>query len=40
MAAKTICPISREQFTKDAKTMEVVINGITMSLPAKQFSTG
>ena len=40
MAAKTICPITREQFKEQAKTMDVVINGIPMAAAAKEFSTG
>jgi hypothetical protein len=39
MAAKTVCPITRAQF-KQAKPVEVVINGIPMTGEVKEFSTG
>ena len=38
--AKTTCPISREEFQKQAKFVEVVINGIPMVAEVKEFSTG
>lgn len=40
MAAKTTCPITRQQFSENAKPVEVVINGIPMSAEVKEFSTG
>ena len=40
MAAKTICPITREQFKTQAKAMKVVINDVPMVAQAKEFSTG
>ena len=39
MASKTTCPITRAQF-KQAKPVEVVINGVPMSAEVKEFSTG
>ena len=40
MAAKTTCPINREQFSQSARPVEVVINGVPMSAEVKEFSTG
>ena len=40
MAAKTTCPITREQFRGDAKPLEVVINGVPLVAEVKEFSTG
>ena len=40
MAAKTTCPITRPQFTQNAKPIEVVVNGIPMTAEVKEFSTG
>ena len=40
MAAKSTCPVSRAQFTKDAKPVEVIVNGIPMTAEVKEFSTG
>ncbi|MBM3993589.1 MAG: hypothetical protein FJ303_05475 [Planctomycetes bacterium] len=40
MAAKTTCPITRAEFMKDAKPVEVVINGQTMTAEPREFSTG
>ena len=40
MPPKTVCPISRQQFTADAKPLEIVINGESMKIPVKEFSTG
>ena len=40
MPPKTVCPITREQFTKDAKPVEVIINGQTLTAAVKHFSTG
>lgn len=37
---KTVCTISREEFRKAAKPLEVTINGQTMVADAKEFSTG
>ena len=37
---KTSCPISREQFQAEAKSVEVVINGVPMIAEVKEFSTG
>ena len=40
MAVKTTCPVTREQFTKHAKPVEVKINDIPLSAGVKHFSTG
>ena len=40
MAVKTTCPISYKQFKDNAKPLDVVINGVTMQAPVKEFSTG
>ncbi len=40
MAAKTTCPVTREQFRKDAKPVEVVVNGVPLLAEVKEFSTG
>lgn len=40
MAAKTTCPISRQQFNDQAKGVEIVINGIPMTAEVKNFQTG
>ena len=40
MAAKTVCPITRKQFTAGAQPVEVVINGQSLLAPVKEFSTG
>ncbi len=40
MAKKTTCPITRAQFREGARPVEIVINGQTMTVPVKVFSTG
>jgi hypothetical protein len=40
MAAKTICPVTRQQFKKDAKQIEVVIDGQKLIADPREFSTG
>jgi hypothetical protein len=40
MAAKTTCPITRQQFKEKAKSIEVVIDGNKMIAAAREFSTG
>jgi hypothetical protein len=40
MPPKTVCPISRPDFTEHAKPLEIIINGETMHVPVKEFSTG
>lgn len=40
MAVKTTCPISHKQFKDNAKPLDVVINGVQMHAPVKEFSTG
>ena len=37
---KTVCPVSREQFQAEAKTVEVTINGQPVMAEVKEFSTG
>jgi len=37
---QTECPISRSQFLAEAKSVEVVINGVPMVAEVKEFSTG
>jgi hypothetical protein len=38
--AKTNCPITRAEFTENAKAVEVVINGVPLMAEVKEFSTG
>ena len=40
MAKKTTCPISRAQFRKEARAVEITINGIPMRAEVKEFKTG
>jgi hypothetical protein len=40
MPPKTVCPINRDQFTDQAKPLEIIINGEKMHVPVKEFSTG
>jgi hypothetical protein len=40
MAKKTTCPISREQFRGKAAPVKVVIDGVELEAPVKEFSTG
>jgi hypothetical protein len=37
---KTECPISRREFLAQAKSVEVVINGVPTLAQVKEFSTG
>ncbi len=37
--AKT-CPVTKEEFRKHAKPIEVVINGVPLVADVKEFSTG
>lgn len=37
---KTKCPIERAQFSNDAKSVEMLINGTKVMADPKQFSTG
>jgi len=37
---KTVCPVTREQFRSDAEPIELVLNGKTLRVPVKEFSTG
>ena len=39
MAKKTVCPITRDQFSA-AKPVSVVVNGVELTAPPKEFSTG
>ena len=38
--AKTNCPVTRAEFLKDAKAVEITINGIPLMAEVKEFSTG
>ncbi|HEX3997591.1 MAG TPA: hypothetical protein VHX65_03465 [Pirellulales bacterium] len=38
--AKTTCPINRAEFHKDAKQVELTINGVPMIAEVREFSTG
>jgi hypothetical protein len=40
MAAKTVCPVSREDFEKLAKPVEIIIDGQKMQGMNREFSTG
>jgi hypothetical protein len=40
MAAKTICPLTHQEFKEHAKPIEVIINGTPLQAPVKEFSTG
>jgi hypothetical protein len=40
MAAKTVCPVTRQQFKDNAKPIEVVIDGQKMIAEPREFSTG
>jgi hypothetical protein len=40
MFAKTECPVSREQFVANAKSVQVTIGGVPMLATVKQFQTG
>ena len=37
---KTVCPVTREQFLANAKSIQVVINGVPMTAEVKEFSSG
>lgn len=38
--SKMPCPVERKRFMGRAKAVRVVINGVKMTAPPKQFSTG
>ena len=40
MASKTVCPVTRAQFTTKAEPLKVVINGQELLADVKEFSTG
>ena len=40
MASKTLCPVTRVQFTEKAEALKVVINGQELLADPKEFSTG
>jgi hypothetical protein len=40
MAAKTQCPISREDFLAKAQPVKVELNGFPMTAEPREFSTG
>lgn len=37
---KTVCPLTREEFKEKAKPVEITINGVAMTAPPREFSTG
>lgn len=37
---KTVCPITRTQFREKAQPIELTINGKSVRVPVKEFSTG
>jgi len=37
---KTVCPVTKREFTENAEGLKVTINGKELLAPAKQFSTG
>ena len=40
MASKTVCSVTRAQFTSKAEPLKVVINGQELIADGKEFSTG
>ncbi len=38
--ARSACPVTRAEFLRDAKPVEVTINGIPLTADVKEFSTG
>ena len=38
--SKTVCPVSRAEFVTQAKGLQVSIDGQTVLVPVKEFSTG
>ena len=40
VARKTTCPITKEEFEKNAKPIALVIEGITRAVTPREFSTG
>ena len=38
--ARSLCPVTRDQFRKDAQAVEILINGVPMTADVKEFSTG
>jgi hypothetical protein len=40
MAKKTSCPITRDQFRANAKAVQITLNGQSLNVPVKFFSTG
>ncbi len=37
---KTICPLTRVEFMEKAKPVNITIDGVAMTAPAREFSTG
>ena len=37
---KTICPLTRPEFMEKAKPLNIVIDGVAMVAPPREFSTG
>ena len=40
MAKKTFCPITRAEFRSNAQPVDVKIQGVDLTAPVKEFSTG
>jgi hypothetical protein len=38
--AKSVCPVTRDEFRASAQPVEVVINGVPLIADVKEFSTG
>lgn len=38
--AKTVCPITRDDFNNNAQAVEITIGGIPMQAEVREFSTG
>ena len=37
---KTICPLTRPEFLEKAKPLNIIIDGVAMVAPPREFSTG
>jgi hypothetical protein len=37
---KTVCAITRAEFTEQAKPVEITVNGVPLTADVKEFSTG
>lgn len=38
--ARSACPVTRAEFLRDAKSVDITINGIPLTADVKEFSTG